>query len=493
MFSKRLIPAKLDFSLRNVAWRQRHRSNVMLRWIPQRPILGIELDGNSLLLAYVKPGWGRAPVSYFGMISDFAGLSSETLRVKIQEFLTPLGGDEPVVVLGLPRREFIIRFLRLPAASRKSLSEAVSLQVEMYKPTDNEQYDWDTVVINEQQHLAATVVLAPRTMVEKFTNLFSRAGYPISRLTMTQFAQLQLFLRAEAVPHDKRYLVVDGRSQDVELALLEGRKLVYSRSLPMVRDGATVIPDVLEEIRQAFSALRWKEEEGLAVLVAGDLPRPIELMLKSLGLVERLKDKIRQHVLPEQGGLQKYWGAAAVALSFVSGRRQAYSLNLLPSEFRPARRHSRYLITYALLFANALLLLGFGFRVPIQNYVLLRQYRKEIAGVKVRAEEMKSILQRERAMREELLALDSLQQRGRQPLDALDDIAQKLPQDAWLTVFSSRKGQIELTGSAKAASPLLPLFQSSPQFQDVKFTGALTQDAAGAEHFRLQMKLKEKP
>src|SRR5271154_659207 len=274
MFSKRLISTKLDFSLRNVAWPQGHRSQVMLRWIPQRPILGIELDGNSLLLAYVKPGWGRVPVSYFGMISDFAALSSETLRAKIQEFLTPLGGDEPVVVLGLPRREFIIRFLKLPATARKSLSEAISLQVEMYKPTDNEQYDWDTVVINEQQHLAATIVLAPRTMVEKFTNLFSRAGYPISQLTVTQFAQLQLFLRAPAGPPDQRYLIVDGRSQDVELALLDGRNLVYSRSLPMVRNGATAAPDVLEEIRQAFSSLRWKEEEGLAVLVAGGPPAP---------------------------------------------------------------------------------------------------------------------------------------------------------------------------------------------------------------------------
>src|SRR5271155_2205993 len=213
----------------------------------------------------------------------------------------------------------------------------------------------------------------------------------------------------------------------------------------------------------------------------------------SVAQSDRQKKKLGTGALPEQGGLQKYWGAAVVALSVLRGRRRAYSLNLLPSELRPLRPHSRHLITYALLFANAVLLLALGLRVPVQNYVLLRQYQKEIAGVKVRAGEMRSLLERERAMREELLALDALQQRGRQPLDALEDIAQKLPQDAWLNVFSCRKGQIELTGSAKAASPLLPLFQSSPQFQDVKFTGALTQDAAGAEHFRLQMKLKEKP
>jgi len=493
MFSKRLAFAKMDLGLRNVAWFRSRNSQVLSRWIPRRPVLGAEVDGTSLLLACLKPGLGRAPVSHFGTISDFAALSPEELRAKLQEFLKPLGGEEPLVVLGLPRRECMIRFLNLPATARKSLSEAVSLQVEMYKPTDNETFDWDTVIIDEQQHLAASLVLAPRTTVEKFANLFSRAGYPITRLTATQFAQLNLFLRAEPAKQDKRFLLVDGRNEDVELALLEGRKLVYSRSLPLMRDGAAAASDVLAEIRQAFSSLRWKEQENLVVLVAGDLPAAIELALGALGPIERLKEKIRQRALPEQGGLQRYWGAAAVALSVLIGRRRAYSLNLLPSELRPLRPHSRYLITYALLFLNAVLLLALGLRIPVQNYVLLRQYQKEIAGEKVRAEEMRSLLERERAMREELLALDALQQRGRQPLDALNEIAKMLPQDAWLNIFSCKKGQIELSGSAKAASPLLPLFESSAQFHDVKFNGALTGDTAGAEHFRLQMKLKEKP
>jgi len=493
MSSKRLAFTKMDFGLRKVAWLGGRHSEVMSRWIPRRPVLGVEMDGKSLLLACLKPGWGRAPVSYFGTISDFAALSTEELRAKLQEFLAPLSGEEPMVALGLPRRESMIRFLSLPAAARKSLSEAVSLQVEMYKPTDNELVDWDTVVIDEQQQLATTLVLVPRTTVEKLANLFSRAAYPITQITVTQFAELHLFLCAESVPQDKRFLLVDGRNQDVELALLEGRKLLYSRSLPLGRDGATAANELLAEIRQAFSSLRWKEEENLVVLVTGELPVPSEVALASLGLIERLQEKIRQQALHEQGGLQKYWGAAVVALSALTGRRQTYSLNLLPAELRPIRRHSRYLITYVLLFANAVLLLSLGLRVPLQNYVLLRQYRKEIAGVQVRAEEIKSLLEKERAMREELLELDRLQQHGRQPLDALNEIAQKLPPDAWLSIFSFRKGQIELSGSAKAASPLLPLFQSSPQFQDVKFNGALTEDAAGAEHFRLQMKLKEKP
>jgi hypothetical protein len=96
-------------------------------------------------------------------------------------------------------------------------------------------------------------------------------------------------------------------------------------------------------------------------------------------------------------------------------------------------------------------------------------------------------------MRQELLAFDAFQQHGRQPLEALNEIARKLPSDTWVNIYTCKKGLAELTGSAKAASPLLSLFQSSSQFQDVKFNGALSQDSSGAERFRLQLRLKEKP
>ena len=493
MFSKGPAFTKLDLALRNVRWFRGHNSRMMSRWIPRRPVLGVEVDGTSLLLACLKPGLGRAPVSYFGTVSNFATISPGQLRAKLREFLAPLGVEDPLVVLGLPRRECMIRFLNLPATARRSLSEAISLQVEMYKPTDNETFDWDTVVIDEREQLAATLVLAPRISIEKFVHIFSEAGYPITRITLTQFAQLHLLLSAESALLDKRFLLVDGRNHDIELALLEGRKLVYSRSLSLGRDAAVAAHEVLAEIRQAFSSLRWKEGENLVVLVAGDVPVTIERALGSLGPTEKLKEKVRQRALPEQGGLQKYWGAATVALSVLLGGRRGYSLNLLPAELRPSRRQSRYLTTYGLLFANAVMLLALGLRVPVQNYVLLRQYRREIAGVRVRADEMKQLLQSGRSMRQELLAFDAFQQHGRQPLEALNEIARQLPSDAWVNTYSCKKGLVELTGSAKAASPLLSLFQSSSQFQDVKFNGALSQDSSGAERFRLQLRLKEKP
>jgi Fimbrial assembly protein (PilN) len=492
MFNKELSLSNMKDGLRRIVSFQSVNSRTIRRWVPRRPVLGVEVVGDSLTLACIKSGVGRAPLAYFGSIPEVAAMSPQEIGRKLQEFLQPLHGEEPVVVLGLPRQEVMVRFLTLPVAAKNSFAEAVALQVEMYKPTDGEPFDWDTCVVEQQGSLATTLLFAPHRVVEKYVTLFSDAGYPLTRIVPTQFSLLHVFLSARQESQTGRCLLLDAREDEAELALVEGKRLVYSRSLPLPRGSSTLVSELFRQIRQAYSSLRWKESDGQAVVVSGNLPEAVERGLASFGSLERLADKIKLPGLPEQPALHNYAGAAATALCHLSGNRRSYCLNLLPATMRPVRNQMRHLPTYTLLAANALLLLALGLRIPLQNYILLRQYRKEIAGLQMRAGEMKQLLHNGRTMRQELLALDAFQQHGRQPLDALNEVAQRLPPDVWLSSFSYKKGQVELNGSAKAASPLLPLFQSSLQFQDVKFNGALTHDASGAERFRLQMRLKEK-
>lgn len=492
MFNDAISASKLSSHVSRLLASRMPRVGTLSRWMPRRPVLGIELDGQSLSLACFQFALGRRPHVFLGSIPDFALLSPEELGKKLREFLQPLKGEEPLISLGLPRREVMVRFLDLPVAAKKSVSEAMALQVEMYKPTDTELFDWDTTVVEEPERLAVTLLFTPHPTVEKFANPFAQAGCPLSRITATQFSLIQVFLRARQGPDSQRYLLLDYKDGGAELALLEGPRMVYSRSFPLGGDAAAAA-QIMAQIQLAFSSLRWKESGEYVALLVRAVPEPVRSALRSLGSVERLAQKISFPGLPDRPGLQKYTGAAAVALASLTPRHCPYRLNLLPAALRPTSARLRHLPTYALVAANVALLLAIGLRVPIENYVLLQQYRKEIAGIRVRSDEMKQLLQSGRSMRQELLAFDAFQQHGRQPLEALNEIARKLPSDTWVNTYSCKKDVVELTGSAKAASPLLPLFQSSLQFQDVRFNGALSQDSSGAERFRLQLRLKEKP
>ena len=54
----------------------------------------------------------------------------------------------------------------------------------------------------------------------------------------------------------------------------------------------------------------------------------------------------------------------------------------------------------------------------------------------------------------------------------------------------AKRVKVELAGTAKSASAVLPALQTSAQLQDVQFRGALTRESSGAEHFQMQIKLR---
>lgn len=461
-------------------------------WSLRRAVLGIEVCGTSLYLACVQPGLLGVQVVATAVIANFPELKPEEFQRRISEFLEPLKGEKPIVAVGLARREVIVRLLNLPRMARKSLKEALTLQVEMFKPTDSERYGWDASFVAEDKQLAASLVLAPLATVERFANLFAQAGYPISTFTVSQFSILHLYRGSRARRTTERLILLDARGSKMELALLEGEKLVYTRGIDLPDGNVSPEQAVIAEIQRAVSTLRWQGGAPATVSLCGSVPESLERALEKFGPVDQLETRLRSGGLGVATPLREWIGAVSVALAGLGRGRGSYRLNLLPAELRQPRQHWQHLPTYALLAANALLLVTMGLRTPIQNYVLLRQYRKEIASLQPRVDEMKMVLEKDKQFRQTLILVEEFKKRGRQPFDALSDVAQRLPQDAWLNVFTWRKGQIELVGSAKSASMLLPLMQASPQFAEVKFNGALTQDSSGMERFRLEMRMKEK-
>src|ERR1700758_177133 len=74
-------------------------------WSLRRAALGIELRGESLYLACVRPGWNRRWLRATAVIDNFAHITGEQLRERIGGLLAEAGVEDPIVVFGLPRRE----------------------------------------------------------------------------------------------------------------------------------------------------------------------------------------------------------------------------------------------------------------------------------------------------------------------------------------------------------------------------------------------------
>jgi Tfp pilus assembly protein PilN len=301
-------------------------------------------------------------------------------------------------------------------------------------------------------------------------------------------------LRGAANPENTRLLLVQDHGREVDLALVEGGISVATRSLVAPEGDAAAA--VAAEVRNLLAAHRASSGQSCTVVVSGPSASSWRALLQEFGEGRDLAQYCDAWSLTETSAADAapddFWGAIALALGGLNWRGD-YRLNLLPAELRPSRRRWRNAPLFALVALNAILLLGLAARGPLQRYLMLRRYDSEIARLERGAALVERQIRKEQRVEDRLATLRDFQQRGRRPLDALGEIAQKLPPDAWVGLYACRQGQVDISGTAKSASAVLPALKASPQFQDVQFAGGLTRDNDGGEHFHIQMKLKEMP
>jgi Tfp pilus assembly protein PilN len=460
-------------------------------WRLRSPAVGVRVCGTSLYLASVRPGLGRRWIVATGSISDYAQLTSEQLSQRLGEFLQSLRGEDPIIVLGLPRREAVVRLCTLPRVAKKAQREALSLQAEMYKPTDEGAFCWDALVRPVNGNLAACLALATRDQIDRLGGLFTGAGYPPARITLGQFAVLQMISRNSRQAGDGRLVLVDVSESDAELAIVEKGQLVHTRGFLLRPDASSAEQGLVSEIQQAFATLRWKEDNSAEVLLTGSNRLPLEQALSRFGKVSMLNHWLGLEGI-ENLDRGELLGAVALALEGLSWR-SSDRVNLLPVEMRPSRRRWRYAPTYALVAANVILLAAFAMREPVQRQILVRQYKREIASLQQASNQAQKAVDTQKQTYERLELIRDFQAQGHESLDALAEITQRLPADTWLNHFAYHQGQVDVNGTSKSAAALVPLLQASPQFSNVRFNGGLTRDPSGADRFRLQLRVKQQP
>ena len=472
---------------------QRGSSGASLR----RATLGVELRGDTLYLACVRPGLRVRQLTATGVIPGFAQISAEELRTRIGDLLTAANVHDPQIVLGIPRRELMVRHLELPAVAARQLDSVLQLQLGLYKPSDDEELAWDAAVVEQSDKLGIDLAFAPMLRIRELAARFSEAGYPVSRITTSQFATLEWLLRARnGSPNSgsTQLLVLQASANDVDMALVDGRRCIFSRSFtipPSADSGAYVAT----QVRQALAANRRTADQSWQVIIGGDDSKTLRAALEAFGPVEHIGTSLQGDVLSNtvaeaqpDAPHELFWGALALALDGLNWTGD-YHVNLLPRTLRPARRRWQHVPTVVLLVANVLMLGALVARGPIQRRILLKRYDAELTSLDKQATLVEREIKKSDGLQDRLTVLRDFQQQGRQPLDALSDLAQKLPADAWINAFTYHQGQVEVLGLAKSASALVPALKQAPSIEDVQLKGALTREADG-ERFQMQLKLR---
>ncbi|HDZ91575.1 MAG TPA: hypothetical protein ENH37_13005 [Deltaproteobacteria bacterium] len=452
--------------------------------------LGIDIGHLSVAVAHtrgsvrkVRLGAHRVyPLDGEGPPEEKAGLIGDMAADFMKENrLSPTG-----VFVGIPRDRVIVRYVELPLAVRENLRDALGYEMEKYVPFSRDEVYFDFQVLKEDKEagtMRVLLVAVRQSSVAPYFALTERLGVKLSgiEISSTAIANYLNHARDNAGDEPRAFLFL--RHDRLELGLLKGNRLTYSRVL---------------KGRGAGSEERDLISEGLNILkrVRGDGQARLRTFLcvseSESDMVELFReDEDLEVCLPDLSGaglptpaMIPAWGLALKGVVNLP-----MEINLLPQGLRKRPSKIGY---YSMFFLGAMVVLTAGawaggtvFRHE-QTVDRLDGELKKLTGEAVKIDQSRKVCER---LTKRIDYLNSLRQGGSPVLSVIKELSQRIPKTAWVSSLTFSEKGLELEGQASSASELISLLDASPLFHDVVFLSAITKTRDGKERFRIGLKL----
>jgi Tfp pilus assembly protein PilN len=381
------------------------------------------------------------------------------------------------VAIGLVRSAVTVKPIELPSIAGET-HEMVKFELERHLPIPADDAAFDFVPLPSEPGPDGTpgegrrvlIAAADRRVIEVALRVCEEAKLRPVSITVAAHDLVSLV----TTERQQRVAWLHRTGDVIDLLLLQGPDLVWSRSFPAADDETLV-----NETRRSLAGARWRECD--AVWVSGDGAAAAAMLDLGVPVSDPPWTEAAQRNLADLGDPR---GAAELAVA-TAWRRGIRPLDLIPAAIKPRRFTRQEKLTGAALAATlvlaliALLLPGFreGRRLARLNAEIAR-IDPEVKTVERAARE----LERKRQL---LATLEKAGTGALQPLPLLRELTEIIPGDAWITYLAFDSKGVELTGQAGAASTLIPLLENSARLERVEFASPVTR-GRDREQFRIR-------
>lgn len=453
------------------------------RWIAIGSGVGIEIAGppgaESLRIAAARVRPGGARLLGTLAIDDAQHHAASTWGAEYSRFVRRFGlGHLPATVL-LPRRDVTIRQIALPGVADKDLASAIEFQMEGLHPYPEQDAVSSWARIPDTS--SVLIAVARRSVVERFTNLFSEAGIQIGSFTCSAAAihAARHLFRPQAAPA----IAYEEAGSGVEIYGESPSHPIFSALFDVASFGAGPQRAAPESSREDGNGAEEEggEEDGGEENSRADFIRS--------GLSERLHGELRLEsdvpIQPLRDVVGAEPAAAYAAALTAACPRLALSLNLLPSQLRRSSSRAMW-IPVGALGAVVLLLAGAVAAFPgFEGGRYQRSLNAEIARVTPAANRSAALDRQIETARRRILLLDEIRGRSKADLDVLGEVTRLLPPPDWANLLEITRAQVTIAGEAPQAAPLLQVLDASPLLEGSEFASPPAR-MAGGEVFRIR-------
>jgi Tfp pilus assembly protein PilN len=462
-----------------------------------RTSIGIEIRREDLLISSLQRNLAGGVFTHFKRIADYRLRGRAEVRGEIDQFFRSNRLSRDKVVLGMPRRDVVIRHLDLPLEVADNLKQVVLYQVQSFEPTEEEKFYYDFVpqkVNQGSKKLVVLLVMIKRSLLDAHLAVLQELGIRPAMVTSGSAALTNLFLSGVKESERKTYIIADLSPTGIEVIAVRDGTLVYSRESS--RENAAPQKQLLfQELELAVAKIRMGAEESVEkIVLTGEDSASIHRDLREeMAGCELLGTRI-QFEMPLENRSHLPEAAASLALAH-SGliRRPPVRLNLLPQALRTRQTPWAYVPAIALGVVVIALLTGLGFRRMVQERILIRQLDQQIAALKGPVKRVQDLRAESEAIERKIRYIEGNFRQRDMNLEVLRELTTILPPDTFVTVYTSsnRDGSIQISGLSASPPDLVLKLERSPFLMNVAAQGTVFKDAqTGKDRFTFQAKLE---
>ncbi len=458
---------------------------------------GIEVRDDDLLVVAVKSRPKGVTVLGREIIKDFRHRPPEEWGVEYAAFLKERGLSHLAATVSLPRGEVIVRQIQMPPVTGKDLAAAVGYQIETLHPFGEDEVCWSHAALRAPGEgageLPVGVVIAEKSKVDAYADLFEAAGIAVSSFSVTAaafFAGIRVRWDSPPVPflityfhHHKLEIYGEGENRPLFSAEFDLASLPAKRALQLAEADLR-----LAESESALLAVCGQSQEGED---EQETPRPLGAQQFEEG-DSPFEWRSIAEILPTPSDMPLNFDlrrdAAALAVGLESAcPRLGWRVNLLPRERRKSSSRWMYAPTAALTVMVFLLLIAFAMRPTIQNRSYVEALEADYAGLAPVVEEANATQQRIVEAKRKTALLGSLEARTEIDMRTLAELSDLIPDTAWLKSLELDDNGLQMSGEARSAAPLLAKLSDSRYVMNAAFSTSL-REIQGGQRFQITAK-----
>lgn len=445
--------------------------------------VGIEMGQEDLLISCLRSNFAGGVFTDFVRISGYRQRNQEEVRNEIDGFFKRARVSRENVVLGIPRKDVIFRYLDLPSEVEDNLKQVVLYQVQSFEPTEDEKLCYDFVPIRDGhrgKNLRVLLAMIRKSILDAHLEFLRQIGIRPAAITAGSLALANMFLGTQNDGRDKTFILADLKPAGVELAVLRGGAVVCGREATK-QDGTSWKQLLLSEMEVAVGKVRLDPEETIeGIIMAGETSEvAFQEIRDDVAGCELIGDRLRFE-MPSQNKALLQEAATSLGLAY-SGitRRLPMKLNLLPAEYRVRQKRWAYVPTIVLGLSIAVALAGLGLQKVIQEKILSGDLDLAIDELKGRVDHVNALKAQLDNLEKQTGSLEELLSRRDQNLEILQELTTLLPSDTYVTNYSNNDCTItvQCQGPPSTSPDVIPRLAKSSRLKDVTPQGVIYKNA----------------